>query len=189
MNLIFRHFWQSSKLASQKMIWLFLLLNIICKQGTIKKGFISHYVLNWSKICVRCGGCCVGWWLKPIIVFSLAQAEQYWFCLSCQHGNTQDMNIAKYHSRFYNSALPSPGLLQNHAYIINGKPRMPEMLINKQMLLVNHSLWNTLYYPRLDYRHLAAPCTLQRSVAKLIFLGEGKLWIDDSNFASTFSLN
>ena len=39
---------------------------------------MSYYVWNWSKsLCaVRCGGWMGGLWCKPIIVFSLVQAEQ-----------------------------------------------------------------------------------------------------------------
>ena len=52
----------------------------LCLPEAVYQISISYYVCNWSKslwcgVVVWCGGVVV-WWLRPTLVFSLAQAEQ-----------------------------------------------------------------------------------------------------------------
>ena len=46
----------------------------LCHPEAVCRVSISYYACNWSKS-LWCG--VVVWWLKPTLVFSLAQAEQY----------------------------------------------------------------------------------------------------------------
>ena len=48
------------------------------------------------KVCVRGGGG-GGWWLKPIIVFSLVQAEQYLCSQKCEFSPVV-LHIITFHS-------------------------------------------------------------------------------------------